>query len=48
MPGVVSVVGHTNVLLLDFLGSRIQLYVLLSPYLCFYLLFKSIFVCTGR
>ena len=35
--GVVSVIGHTSVLLLDFLGSRIQLYVLLSPYLCFYL-----------
>ena len=34
-PGVVSVVGPTEVLLLDFLCAGIQLYKRLSPYLCF-------------
>ena len=28
-------VGRTGVYLLDFFGSGIQLYLLLSPYLCF-------------
>ena len=32
---VVSVVGHSGVQLLDFVCSDIQLYILLSPYLCF-------------
>ena len=33
-PDAVSVVGPTRVLLLDFFDSGIQLYVLLSSYLC--------------
>ena len=34
-PGDVSVVGPTGVLQLDFLCTGIQLYKMLSPYLCF-------------
>ena len=34
-PDVVSVVGPTGVSLLDFFYCGIQLYILLSPYLCF-------------
>ena len=42
-PGVVSVVGPTEVLLLDFLCTGIQLYKMLSPYLCFVSFY--IFIC---
>ena len=43
-PNAVSVVESTRNLLLDFFCSDIQLYVLLSPYLCFFfLLFISQF-----
>ena len=34
-PDIVSVIGSIGVLLWDFFCSGIQLYVLLSPYLCF-------------
>ena len=34
-PDVVSVVGPTGILLFDLFCSDIQLYALLSPYLCF-------------
>ena len=44
---VVSAVGPTRVLLLDFFCSGSQLYLLLSPYLCF-ISFYSRFVCTRR
>ena len=35
MPDTLAVVRPTRVYLLDFFCSGIQLYVLLSPYLCF-------------
>ena len=38
-PDVMSVVGPTWVSLLDLFCSGIQLYILLSPYLCFILFF---------
>ena len=34
-PDVVSMVGPTGILLLDFFCSGVQFHVLLSPYVCF-------------
>ena len=39
-PGIVSIVSTTQICLLDFLSSSIQLDVLLSPYLCYIPLLK--------
>ena len=44
-PDALVVVGPTRVYLLDFFCSSIQLYVLLSYFICFYLFFISWFIC---